>query len=137
MKKKFTSQKGYIPAETVSQVVISGKTAYVSGQISYDVETGTFPHDSIGSQTHRVLNNMEGILSDLGLTMDHVAYCNITVSSMDLFPEMDAAYREHFGSECPPARKTVAAQIWDNLDVEISAIVVSDQEITSPQTSNF
>lgn len=132
MKVKFTSDKGYIPADSVSQIVVSGHTAFLSGQISYDVASKEYIHDSMRNQTQRVLRNIRGMLQDLGLTMDDIAYCNISISHMELFSEMDAAYQQFFGSSCPPARKTVEAKIWGDLDIEISAVVLADHEIEVP-----
>ncbi len=129
MKFKFTSPCGYIPAPAVSQVIVSGKHAYLSGQISYDPATGEYPHDSMAAQTSRILENMQGVLEDLGLSMKDVVKCNVFISSMEYFAEMDEVYRRFFGEQTPPARQTVTAGLWDNLDIEISAEVISDQDI--------
>lgn len=126
---KFTSPRGYIPAPTVSQVLVCGRHAYLSGQISYDTQTGEFPHDSIREQTRRIFGNIRGILDDLGLNMNDIVKCNVFISSMDLFPEMDAVYSEVFGTEIPPARQTVTAGIWGNLDIEVSAEILSENII--------
>ena len=129
MKYKFTSKKGYVPSPTISQVLVCGRQAWLSGQISYDVETGEYPHDSIENQTRRILTNIQNILSDLSLTMDDIVKCNIFISSMDLFPAMDKVYTEFFATEAPPARQTVTAGIWDDLDLEISAEILADHDI--------
>lgn len=133
---KFSSPRGYIPAPTVSQVLVCGKNAHVSGQISYDPVTGEYPHDSIAAQTQRILENISGILDDLGLTMDNIVKCNVFISSMELFAEMDAVYCSFFGTKVPPARQTVTAGIWGNLDIEISAEIIADEVIT-PKHSEF
>lgn len=123
MNRKFESGKAYIPSPTVSQAVISGSYAFISGQISYDAGTGEYVKDGIAGQTRRVLGNIQGILRDMGRTLQDIVYFDITLSSMELFGEMDRAYAEFFPFTCPPARKTVASEIWGGMDIEISAIV--------------
>ena len=79
---------------------------------------------SMAEQTERVLQSIKGVLNDMGLTLDHVIKCNVFISSMDLFDEMNEVYIKHFGTDNPPARQTIAAGIWGGLDVEISAEIL-------------
>lgn len=130
MKQKFTSPKAYVPADVVSQVTVKGNMAFISGQISYDVETGEYINDDMESQTRRVLTNLKALVTDLGLTLDDIMFCNISISSMADLDVMNKVYVEFFGTECPPARKTVVAGIWDDLRIEVAAIAIADHEIT-------
>ncbi|MGI6028424.1 MAG: RidA family protein [Candidatus Heteroscillospira sp.] len=136
MKFKFASPRGYIPAETVSQVLVCGRHAYLSGQISYDTATGEYPRDGMTAQARRVFGNIRNILEDLGLTTEDVVKCNVFISDMDLFQEMDAVYREFFGAEFPPARQTVTAGIWGELDIEVSAEILAERDII-PQKPEY
>ena len=129
MKKKFTSQRAYVPGKSVSQVTIKGNMVFISGQISFDPITGQYINDDMASQTRRVLTNIQALLEDLGLTLDDVMACNISIASMADFKAMDEVYASFFGTQCPPARKTVVAGIWDNLRVEIAAISIADHTI--------
>ena len=129
MKKKFTSQRAYVPGDSVSQVTIKGNMAFISGQISFDPVSGQYINDDMASQTRRVLINIQSLLEDMGLTMDDVIACNISIASMADFEAMDSVYKTFFGTKCPPARKTVVAGIWDNMRVEIAAIAVADHPI--------
>lgn len=131
MKKKFTSQRAYVPGESVSQVTIKGNMAFISGQISFDPVTGQYIHDDMASQTRRILTNIQALLEDLGLTLDDVMACNISIASMADFEVMDEVYTSFFGTQCPPARKTVVAGIWDNLRIEIAAIAIADHAINA------
>lgn len=124
MKKKFTSSKGSIPGGTIAQVSIGNGIAYLSGQISINPETGQIERGTVAEQTRRVLENIKGIVEDLGLTMEHVIKCNVFISSMKCFDEMNEVYQRYFTIESPPARQTVAVEIWGGLDVEISAEVL-------------
>ena len=129
MKKKFTSQRAYVPGKSVSQVTIKGNMVFISGQISFDPITGQYINDDMASQTRRVLTNIQALLEDLGLTLDDVMACNISIASMADFKAMDEVYASFFGTQCPPARTTVVAGIWDNLRVEIAAIAIADHTI--------
>ena len=120
MKKVFYSSKGYI-GKGVAQVVLCDGKGYISGQLSCDLETGKAIHTTMAEQTRNALECIKGIMEDMNLTLDNIVKCNVFISSMDLFNEMNEVYIEYFGTESPPARQTVVAGVWDNLDVEISA----------------
>jgi len=119
MKSSFCSAKGY-KGKGVSQVTMCRGRGHISGQISCDTQTGRSIQDSMSEQTERVLKCLENILEDLGLSLDNIVKCNVFISSMDLFDDMNKVYLQFFGDIAPPARQTVVAGIWDNLDVEIS-----------------
>ena len=126
MKEVFSSPKGFI-GKGVAQVCIADGRAYISGQVSCDLETGAPVHDSMAAQTERVILALQGIMEDLGGTLDDIVKCNVFLSSMDLFDEMNEVYIKYFGLENPPARQTVTAGVWDQLDIEISAEAVISQ----------
>lgn len=123
MKKKYCSQKGYVSTGPIAQVSISKGFAFFSGQISVNPETQAVEKGNIKEQTHRVLTNIKGILSDMDLTLDSVVRTSVHISDMDLFDDFNEVYAEYFGYDNPPARETVVAGIWGGLDVEIGAIV--------------
>ncbi|MFP4350590.1 MAG: RidA family protein [Thermodesulfobacteriota bacterium] len=107
---------------TYSQAIKYGNLVFVAGQTSEDPKTGKSVHDSVGEQTTRILQNIQAILEAAGTTMDKALRCDVYISSMDVKPEMDAAYKKFFPKD-PPARNTVAvAGIDDGLDVEIEVI---------------
>ncbi|MGD1838654.1 MAG: RidA family protein [Nitrososphaeraceae archaeon] len=126
MKRKFASKKAFIPNGAIAQVSVGNNIAYLSGQISINPETGEVEKGNVKQQTRRVLENIKGIVEDMGLTMDDIIKCNIFISSMKCFDEMNEVYQEYFSINNPPARQTVGAEIWGDLDVEISAEVLLD-----------
>ena len=78
----------------------------------------------MAQQTERVLENIKGIVEDMGLGMNNVIKCNVFISSMEKFDEFNEVYQKYFDEQNPPARQTVTAGIWGNLDIEISAEIV-------------
>ncbi len=121
IKRKFETDKAPIPSKSIAQVSISSLgVSYMSGQISQDLQTGAPIHDSVEHQTRRILSNIKTILAELNADMSNIIKCNVFISSMEVFDEMNKVYQEFFTEDNPPARQTVSVGIWDNLDVEIS-----------------
>jgi 2-iminobutanoate/2-iminopropanoate deaminase len=124
MKEKFTSVKAFVPIGAIAQVSITKNIAFLSGQVSIDPETQKVVEGTMAQQTQRVLDNIRNIVEEMGLGMDSVIKCNVFISSMEKFDEFNEVYQKYFDIENPPARQTVTAGIWGNLDIEISAEVV-------------
>lgn len=125
MKEKWTTPKAPVPSPWIAQVSRADELgiAYISGLISQkgdEVQSGL----SIGEQTRLILENLKTIVTEMGLTMEHVIKTNIFLTNMNDFDEMNAVYREYFSVENPPARQCVEAAIWGGLGVEISSVVV-------------
>jgi 2-iminobutanoate/2-iminopropanoate deaminase len=124
MKEKFTSVKAFVPTGAIAQVSKTKNIAFLSGQVSIDPETQEVVEGTMAQQTERVLENIRNIVDDMGLGMDSIIKCNVFISSMEKFDEFNEIYQKYFDIENPPARQTVTAGIWGNLDVEISAEMV-------------
>jgi 2-iminobutanoate/2-iminopropanoate deaminase len=90
-----------------SHGVWAGELLFLSGQTPIDPATGQLVDGGVAEQTQRVFANLEAVLADAGLSSDDVVKCNVFLTSMSSFPEMNAVYAEHF-SEPYPARSTVA-----------------------------
>ena len=106
-----------------SQAVQAGDLFFLSGQICVNPKTGTFERESVASQTRQIMENIKAIVKETGGSMDDVIQCKVFLSDMKHFSEFETVYREYFSAPYP-ARMTVAsAGIYDNLDVEMDAIV--------------
>jgi 2-iminobutanoate/2-iminopropanoate deaminase len=107
-----------------SQAVKAGNLLFLSGQICVNPATGKMERESITAQTTRIMENIKAIVEEAGASMDDVVRCRAFLANMDQFPEFDAVYGKYF-TKPYPARMTVAcAGIYDNLDVEMDAIVL-------------
>ena len=127
MKKCFCTSKAAIPAKTVSQAVIENGMVFVSGQISICPETKEIKRGNIKFQTKMALTNLKIIVEEAGSSLENILMCNVYISSMNLFEEMDEIYGEFFNNN-PPARATVAVkELYDGLDVEITAIALLNE----------
>jgi len=110
-----------------SQGIKAGNLLFVSGQIPVDPATGALIEaKDIPSQTRRVLQNIQQILSSGGATTENVVRTTVFLKNMDDFAEMNRVYGEFF-SEAAPARATVeVARLPKDVGVEIDCIAVVD-----------
>lgn len=112
------------PIGPYSQAVQSGNMLFVSGQIALDPASGTLVTGSIEEETHRVMRNLEAILSEAKFTLSQVVKCTIFLKDMNNFPKVNVTYGSYFSSE-PPARETVeVSRLPKDVNVEISCIAV-------------
>ena len=125
MKEKWTTPNAPVPSPWIAQVSRDDTLgiAYISGLISQKGDDVIFGL-SAAEETKIILDNLKTIVTDMGLTMDHVIKTNIFLTDKADFDEMNAVYREYFNHENPPARQCVQAGVWGNLKVEISSVVV-------------
>lgn len=100
---------------------------FISGQISVCPETNEIKKGDIKFQTKMALTNLKIIIEEAESSLENILICNVYISSMDLFEEMDEIYEEFFNNN-PPARATVAVkELYDGLDVEITATALLNE----------
>ena len=90
-----------------SQAIWSDDHLFCSGQTPIDPATGKLIEGDVGAQTDRALDNLEAVVRAAGLSMDDVVKCNVFLTDMRDFAEMNAAYGKRFAAPYP-ARSTVA-----------------------------
>jgi len=108
-----------------SQGIRAGNLLFVSGQIAIDPVTGALIDEKdIQSQTRRVLQNVQAILSSGGTTIDNVVRTTVFLKDMNEFAEMNQVYGEFF-RDAAPARATVeVARLPKDVSVEIDCIAL-------------
>ena len=105
-----------------SQAIVADGWIFASGQIPIDPETGALVEGDVRVQTHRVLRNLEAVLSAAGGGLGTVVKTTVYLSGMALFADMNTVYARHFGDH-RPARATVAvAGLPKGVDVEIDVV---------------
>ncbi|MEK7401872.1 MAG: RidA family protein [Gemmatimonadota bacterium] len=105
-----------------SVAVWAGDLLYLSGQTPIDPATGKLVDGDVEAQTHRCFDNLETVLKDAGLSMDHVIKCNVYLTDMANFPAMNGAYGKRFNKPYP-ARTTVAVKaLPKDAQVEIELV---------------
>ncbi len=107
-----------------SQAVRMGNLVFVSGQIPVDPATGALVDGDIAVLTRRVFANIGAILTEAGLTFDHVARTTVYLADMNDFAAMNAVYAEYFTAPAP-ARSTIqVARLPRDVRIEIDVIAV-------------
>lgn len=122
MKKIVYTSKAPAPIGPYSQAVRFGNLLLVSGQIAINPATGQFEGGDVKSQTKLVMENLNAILSEEGISFAEVLKCSIFIKDMNDFPVINEIYGSYFKNE-PPARETVeVARLPKDALVEISLI---------------
>lgn len=112
------------PIGPYSQAILKHDTLYVSGQIPLNPFSGDLVIDSIENATEQVLKNIQALLEQAEMTLDHVVKCSIFLKSMDDFAAMNEVYARFF-SENSPARETVqVSKLPLDVPIEISCIAI-------------
>ena len=96
MKKIIKTENAPAAIGPYSQAVMANGMLYMSGQIALVPETGEVVDEGIEAQTIRVLRNMEGVLSEAGLTFDDVVKTTVFLTDMEDFGVVNSIYGEKF-----------------------------------------
>ena len=104
-----------------SQAIQVNNTLYLAGQIALDPLTGKMVEDKIDIQTHRVMTNLEAVLSEAGFSFDNVVQTQVFLSDLNHYKPMNEIYAEYFSNK-PPARAVVQAVLPRNALVEIMMV---------------
>ena len=124
-KKIIATNKAPAAIGPYSQAIKIDNFLYTSGQISLDAETMEMVTGSIEIETEKVLQNLEAILMEDGLNLNHVIKTTVYLSDLGDFSKMNQVY-EIFFSDNKPARACVqVAALPKGAKVEIDAIAYS------------
>jgi 2-iminobutanoate/2-iminopropanoate deaminase len=125
MKKIINSPKAPNPVGPYNQAVLAGDTLYISGQIAIDSHSGNIINHNIEDETKQVLDNLNFILEEAGLSLEHIVKCSVFVSDMKNYARINEVYLSYFGEDNAPARELVEVSALPKyVNVEISAIAV-------------
>lgn len=111
-----------LPGYPYSAGTMAGGLVYSAGLVAWD-ETGKLVGvGDVKRQTRQVLDNLRVVLAEAGASFDDVIKCNVYLSDMRYFEDMNAVFREVFATD-PPARTTVQAALAEpEMLVEIEAV---------------
>jgi 2-iminobutanoate/2-iminopropanoate deaminase len=108
-----------------SQAIRANGLVFVSGQVAIDPATQQVIGGDVTAQTHRVLQNLSGILKASGTSLEKVVRTTVFLKNMSEFAAMNAVYGSYFTS-APPARSTVeVARLPKDVLVEIDVIALA------------
>lgn len=107
-----------------SQAIRCGRFVYTSGQIALDPSSGELVGVDVQVQTHRVLQNLQAVLTSAGSSLASVVKTTVFLAHMSDFQAMNAVYASYF-TGVAPARSTVAvAELPRKALVEIECVAL-------------
>lgn len=109
MKKIHELKNAAKPVGPYNPVVgATGELIFVSGQIGQDPATGKLAGPDVESQARQVVENIQNILSELGLDAGNIVKTTIFLADLSHFAEVNEIYATLFsGTDDYPARSTV------------------------------
>jgi len=107
---------------TYNHAVRVGDLLFCAGQIPLDPATGDLVAGDAKAQTERVLQNVQAILDDQGLTFAHVVKSTVFLTNLADFAAMNEVYAKYFTADFP-ARSTIqVAALPKGANVEIEVV---------------
>ncbi|MDB2439896.1 RidA family protein [Hellea sp.] len=88
-----------------SRVIEANGVIYLAGHLGRDSETRSYG-ETMGQQTKATLENIGTTLESVNADFADIVRCQVFMTDISKFSEMNAAYRQFFPSN-PPARTTV------------------------------
>jgi enamine deaminase RidA (YjgF/YER057c/UK114 family) len=100
--------------KTLSEVAIHNGTVYLAGQIAEDTT------QNIQAQTREVLGHVDRLLAEAGSDKSRILMCQIFISDVKDFDDMNAVWKEWVaGGQSPPRATVQAKMIRPELLIEI------------------
>jgi 2-iminobutanoate/2-iminopropanoate deaminase len=122
MKQSISTKNAPAAIGPYSQAIRTGNLVFLSGQLGINPETGEFVSGSVTDQTGQVFKNIKAVLSEAGLTLDHVVKTTVFLAEIADFAAVNEIYANHF-KEPYPARSAFAVKtLPKNALVEIEVI---------------
>jgi 2-iminobutanoate/2-iminopropanoate deaminase len=99
-----------------------GDWVFLSGQIPVDPHTGEVVAGGIEAQTRQVLQNLQAVLTALGLNLDSIVKTTIYLTDLTMFAEMNEVYATYFHPPYPARATVQVSALPKGVQVEIEAI---------------
>lgn len=120
---KINTEKAPQAIGPYSQAIHAGELVFVSGQLPLDLTTKKLIDGSIEAMTNTVIDHLEAILNEAGLTLAHVVKTEVYLKDLNDFPAMNTVYAKRFHFSPAPARATIqVGKLPMDARIEISCI---------------
>ena len=125
MKKVINTNNAPAPIGPYSQAVAANGFLFVSGQIPSNPANGEVVSGDIKAEAKQVMENIQAILTEAGLTFSNIVKTSIFLTDMGNFAQVNEVYGTYFTDQFP-ARETVqVAALPKSVNVEISVIAIN------------
>ncbi|KAG8766524.1 hypothetical protein FRC12_006811 [Ceratobasidium sp. 428] len=101
-----------------------------------DVEGNCSPTDPVEDEVAACFKTIKELLSQNNMHPKHITNTTLLLSSMDLFPRVNAAYGQYFGTS-PPSRACVAVDLSPTTRVRIACVAFRDGEFGTNQRTGL
>lgn len=104
-----------------SDAVETNDLLFLTGQIGKDHKAGKLVEGGIEAETKQVILNIQDVLKQHDLTLDHVIKCTVILKDIEDFSAFNGVYTQFFTKK--PARTTFAAAgLAGGASIEIDVI---------------
>ncbi|KAG8766615.1 hypothetical protein FRC12_006750 [Ceratobasidium sp. 428] len=101
-----------------------------------DVEGNCSPTDPIEDEVVACFKTIKELLSQNNMHPKHITNTTLLLSSLDLFPQVNAAYGQYFGTS-PPSRACVAVDLPSTSRIRIACVAFRDEESGTNQRTGL
>lgn len=113
------------PLSHYSDAAVAGRTIYVSGQASLDVDGRLVGAGDVTRQTRQVLDNMQKVLQAAGATLNDVVKINVYLANREDRQAVNEVRKEYFKATKPASTLIEISRFAvDGMLIEIDAIAV-------------
>ena len=110
---------------TYSQGTATDNLIFTAGQIPLDPSTGEMVEGNFKDRVRRVLNNVDGILTAAGSSLQNALKLTVFLTDLSRFAELNEVFLEFF-NEDPPARSALeVSKLPLGTDVEIECVALA------------
>jgi 2-iminobutanoate/2-iminopropanoate deaminase len=103
----------------------SGRTIYVSGQVSLDAEGNVVGEGDVRLQTETILEHVKTVVEEASGGMEDIVKVTVFITDMGLYDEIHEVRRRYFEEPFPASSMVeVSALIDPRLLIEIEAVAV-------------
>ena len=103
-------------------------TMEISGQIGLDPKTSKLVEGGIEAQTKQALDNVEGILSEIGWDLKNIIKVRIFVTDMKDYQKLNEIYAKRFTSDFPARAVLGVKELPLGAYVEIECTAAGDRK---------
>lgn len=121
-KQAILSKDAPTPIGPYSQATRVGDWIFLSGQIPIDPQTGELIAGGVAAQTKQVLQNLQAVLTAMGLNLDSIVKTTIYMTDLNMFAEMNEVYETYFRPPYPARATVQVSALPKGAQVEIEAI---------------
>lgn len=123
MDKKIITSRNLPASGPYSMAVEANGLIFISGQLPVNPSTGEIV-TAIEPATRQVLTNLQTILEENGLSLNHVVKTTIFLKRMTDFAVVNEIYAGFF-ADAPPARSTIeVSALPRDVPLEIEAVAI-------------